>query len=112
MIIQIQLLLILLTPFGISTSQKIIQLEGVYQGHVQEGYSFCYKTITGFEETIVFNEILSVILEKHPLNTDKLIGEHFIISFVNNVIIEKKRKKVVSTILRLQKPVTEQYLRK
>ncbi len=114
MTIQIKLSLIALIFFTIGYSQeinRIEQLEGVYQGRIKGGYSFCYKTVSGFEEILVFNEILSVILEKYPLHTDKHIGENFIISFTKDIIIDKKKSREVSTILRLQKLVPGQHLR-
>ncbi len=114
MTIRIKLFLILLTSFGISTPQEINrigELEGVYQGQVEGGYSFCCKTSSGFEEALVFNEILSVILEKYPLYIDKHVGQNFIISFTKDIIIEEKRSKEVSTIIRLQKLVSGQHLR-
>ncbi|SHJ09549.1 hypothetical protein [Aquimarina spongiae] len=108
MTLQIKLFLIALISFTIGYSQeinRIEQLQGVYQGRVEGGYSFCCKTVSGFDEILVFNEVLSVILEKYPLHTDKHIGENFIISFTKDIIIEKKKSREVSTILRLQKLV-------
>ncbi len=105
----------MLSSFAISHSQEINrigQLEGVYQGRVEEGYSFCCKTASGFEKILVFNEILSVVLEKYPLHIDKHVGEDFIISFTKDIIIEEKRSREVSTILRLQKLAPGQHLRK
>ncbi|TSE08364.1 hypothetical protein [Aquimarina algiphila] len=112
---RIKLFLMMLISYVISPSQEINQirqLEGVYQGQVEGGYSFCYKTAYGFERILVFNEILSVILEKYPLHIDKHVGENFIISFTKNIIIEGKKNREVSTVLRLQKLVPRQYLRK
>ncbi len=115
MTIQIKLFLIALMSFTICHSQeinRIEQLEGVYQGRVEGGYSFCCKTVSGFDEILVFNEVLSVILEKYPLHIDKHIGENFIISFTKDIIIEGKKNREVSTVLRLQKLVPGQHLRK
>ncbi|PKV48061.1 hypothetical protein ATE84_0044 [Aquimarina sp. MAR_2010_214] len=115
MTIQIKLFLIALMSFTICHSQEINQirqLERVYQGQVEGGYSFCYKTAFGFERILVFNEVLSVILEKYPLHIDKHVGENFIISFTKDIIIEGKKNREVTTILRLQKLVPEQHLRK
>ncbi len=109
---RIKLLLILLNSFFISPSQEINQirqLEGIYQGQVEEGYSFCYKTASGFEKTLVINEILSVILEKYPLHINTYVGENFIISFTKDTIIEEKRSREISTILRLQKLVPRRH---
>ncbi|MFD2561218.1 hypothetical protein [Aquimarina rubra] len=112
---RIKLLLVLLISFGISTSQEmneISKIEGVYQGQVEDGYSFCYKTGSGLEKTWVFNEVLSVILERHLLHPDKEIGDNFIISFIKHTVIDKEMTYEVSTILRLQKLVPGQHLRK
>ncbi len=113
MTIQIKLFLIALMSFTICHSQEINQirqLEGVYQGQVEGGYSFCCKTESGSERILVFKEILNVILEKHPLHIDKLVGQKFIISFTKDIIIEGKGSREVWTILRLQKLVPGQHL--
>ncbi|GAA4275741.1 hypothetical protein GCM10022259_04650 [Aquimarina mytili] len=104
--------LISLAIFPTQEINQIRQLEGVYQGQVEGGYSFCYKTASGFERILVFNEVLSVILEKYPLHIDKHVGENFIISFTKNIIIEGKKNREVSTVLRLQKLVPGQHIRK
>ncbi|MBQ0733322.1 hypothetical protein [Aquimarina celericrescens] len=113
MTLRIKLFLIMLTSFAISPSQginQIQQLEGVYEGRVEEGYSFCCKTASGFEKILIFNEILSVIQEKYPLHNNKHIGENFIISFSKDTVVEEKRSREVSIILRLQKLVPGQHL--
>ncbi len=105
----------MLISFAISHSQEINQiehLEGVYQGQVEGDYLFCCKTASGFERILVFNEILSVILEKYPLHIDKHVGESFIISFIKDIIIEKKKSRELSTVIRLQKLVPGQHLQK
>ncbi len=115
MTLRIKLFLMMLISFAIFSSQEINQigqLEGVYQGQVEGGYSFCCKTVSGFDEILVFNEVLSVILEKYPLHIDKYVGENFIISFTKDIIIEGKKNREVTTILRLQKLVPGQHLRK
>ncbi|KAA1243585.1 hypothetical protein [Aquimarina sp. RZ0] len=109
---RIQLFLIILASFAMSPSQetnRIKQLEGGYQGRVENGYSFCFKTASGFEKTMVFNEILSVILEKYPLHIDTHIGENFIISFTRDIRTEEKGSREVSTIIRLQSIVLGQH---
>ncbi len=97
----------MLILYTISYSQgevnQLRQLEALYQGQVGDGYSFCYKSGSGLEKIVVFDEILSVILKKYPLHSDKHVGENFLISFTRDSIIEEKTKKEVSTILRLQK---------
>ncbi|GAA4273156.1 hypothetical protein GCM10022258_24500 [Aquimarina gracilis] len=103
--------LISLAIFPSQGTSQIKKIEGVFLGRVENGYSFCCKTVSGFDEILVFNEVLSVILEKYPLHTDKHIGENFIISFTKDIIIEKKKSREVLTILRLQKLVPGQHLR-
>ncbi len=112
--IQITLLLLSLTSLFIYPFQEIEKIEkeeGVYEGHDNYGYSFCCKTEDGFESILIFNEILSVVLEKHPLHINKHIGQNFIISFTKDVIIEEKGSREVSTIIRLQKLVSGQHFR-
>ncbi len=111
----ITLLLLNLVSLSISPSQEIERIEkveGVYQGRVNYGYSFCYKTESGLERTLVFNEILSVILEKYPLYINKHVGQNFIISFTKDIIMEEKGSREVSTIIHLQKLVSGHHLRK
>ncbi len=110
---QITLLILTLTLFVVFPYQKIEgieKLEGIYQGRIEDGYSFCCKTESGSERILVFKEILNVILEKHPLHIDKLVGQKFIISFTKDIIIEGKGSREVWTILRLQKLVSGQHL--
>ncbi len=112
---QITLLILTLTSFVVFPYQKIEgieKLEGIYQGRIEDGYSFCYKTESGLERTIVFNEILSIILEKYPLYINKHVGQNFIISFTKDIIMEEKGSREVSTIIRLQKLVSGHHLRK
>ncbi len=115
MTIQIKLLLVLLISFGISTSQEmneISQIEGVYQGRVEDGYSFCHKTASGLEKTLIFDEILPVILERNLLHPDKDIGDNFSISFIKHTVIDNEITTEVSTIIRLQKLAPGQHLEK
>ncbi|MEK6153550.1 hypothetical protein WIW50_09830 [Flavobacteriaceae bacterium 3-367] len=110
---QITLFLIILSSFVISPSQEtnqIGQIEGVYLGRVEGGYSFCCKTGPEVEGILVFNEVLSVILKKHPLHFDKHIGENFIISFTKDVMVWHDGSKEISTIIRLQKLMPGQHL--
>ena len=107
------LLFISLIPLAISPSQgtsQIKEIEGVFLGRIEEGYSFCCKTVSGFEEILVFNEVLSVILEKYPLHEDKHIGENFIISFIEHVGVWEDDNKETSTVIRLQKLAPGQHL--
>ena len=94
-------------PEGTSQIKKI---EGVFLGRVEDGYSFCGKTALGMEEIVIFDEILSVILEKYPLNEDKHIGENFIISFIEKVRVREDDGKETSTVIRLQKLNPGQHL--
>ena len=103
---QIALSLLFLTSFFICNSQgsqQINKVEGIYLGRVEGGYSFCCKTSLGIEEMVVFDEILSVILEKYPLHMDEHVGENFMISFVENVVVRDSGSEGVSTVIRLQK---------
>lgn len=103
---RIVLFFLFLTSLGSSPSQGINQIkkvEGVFIGHSEGGYSFCGKTPLGIEEIVVFDEILSVILEKYPLHNDKHVGENFVISFVGNVGNGEDSRTDTSTIIRLQK---------
>ncbi|MEM1339107.1 MAG: hypothetical protein AAGF96_15210 [Bacteroidota bacterium] len=105
---KIILSLLFLTSFSISVSQgltKIKQVEGIYLGRFEEGYSFCCKTAPGIEEVVVFDEILSVILEKYALHMDEHIGINFTISFVKNVMVRGNGSEEISTVIRLQKPM-------
>ncbi|WP_422859907.1 hypothetical protein ACOKFD_03055 [Flagellimonas sp. S174] len=100
------LFIILLGLFSISPAQEvngIRQVEGVYLGYVEGGYSFCSKTEPGMEEIVVFDEILSVILEKYPLHTNEHVGKNFRISFIKTTMGGKDGREGISTILRLQK---------
>lgn len=109
---QIALSLLFLTSFSISVSQgltQIKQVEGIYLGRVEEGYSFCCKTAPGIEEIVVFDEILSVILEKYPLHMDEHVGGNFMISFVENVIVKNSGSEEISTVIRLQKLIPGQH---
>nr|WP_298995543.1 hypothetical protein [uncultured Allomuricauda sp.] len=94
-------------PQGTSQIKKV---EGIFLGRVEDGYSFCGKTALGVEEIVVFDEILSVILEKYPLHEDKHIGENFIISFVENVRVWEDNSEETSTVIRLQKLIPGQHL--
>lgn len=107
------LIFIFLISSGISSTQeasKIKKIEGVFLGRVENGYSFCGKTALATEEIVVFDEILSVILEKYPLHEDKHIGENFIISFTEHVGVWEDDKKETSTVIRLQKLMPGQHL--
>ena len=76
--IRTMLFFISLIPLPISPSQgmsQINEIEGVFLWCVQDGYSICGKTALAMEEIVVFDEILSVILEKYPLHEDKHIEE-------------------------------------
>lgn len=111
--IRTMLFFISLIPLAISPSQgmsQINEIEGVFLGRVENGYSFCGKTALAMEEIVVFDEILSVILEKYPLHEDKHIGENFIISFIENVGVREDDNKVTSTVIRLQKLASGQHL--
>lgn len=103
---KITLFLIFVASFAISSSQgvkRINQVEGVYLGRVEDGYSFCCKTGSGIEQIIVFDEVLSVILEKHPLHLDEQVGENFMVSFVKNFMVGENSSAEILTIVRLQK---------
>jgi len=91
-------------------TRQIEKIEGVFLGRVEDGYSFCGKTALSMEEIVVFDEILSVILEKYPLHEDKQIGENFIISFIQNVGVLEDINKKTSTVIRLQKLAPGQHL--
>lgn len=107
------LIFIYLISLGISPTQETSQIkkiEGVFLGRVGDGYSFCGKVTLGMEEIVVFDEILSVILEKYPLHEDKHIGENFIIWFIENVRVLEDGKKETSTVIRLQKLMPGQHL--
>lgn len=107
------LIFISLISLGISPTQetrRIKKIEGFFLGHVEDGYSFCGQTALAMEEIVVFDEILSVILEKYPLHEDKHIGENFIISFTEHIGVGKDDKKETSTVIRLQKLMPGQHL--
>ena len=109
----ITLFLTILSSFAISPPQvtsQIKKIEGVFLGRVEDGYSFCGKTALAMEEIVVFDEILSVILEKYPLHEDKHIGEKFIISFIGHVGVCEDDIKETSTVIRLQKLMPGQHL--
>ncbi|MFH6604463.1 hypothetical protein ACEZ3G_13305 [Maribacter algicola] len=111
--IRTMLFFISLIPLAIAPSQGISQIneiEGVFLGCVEDGYSFCGKTALAMEEIVVFDEILSVILEKYPLHEDKHIGENFIISFIEHVEVWEDDGKEISTLIRLQKLMSGQHL--
>ncbi len=104
--------LLFLISFSISVSQgsnQINKVEGIYLGRVEGGYSFCCKTAPGIEEMVVFDEILSVILEKYPLHMDEHVGENFMISFVENVMVRDSGSEGISTVIRLQKLLPGQH---
>ncbi|NAY91208.1 hypothetical protein GTQ34_04685 [Muricauda sp. JGD-17] len=108
------LFFIFLTSLAIFPHQgmdQIKKVEGVFLGRVENGYSFCCKTALSKEEIVVFDEILSVILEKYPLHTDKHIGENFIISFIENNRVWEDSSKKISTVIRLQKLMPGQHLK-
>ena len=103
---QIIILILVLSFCAICHSQQtnsIDQLEAVYEGYTEEGYLFCHVKRTGNKQIIIFNNILSVILEKYPLHTDVFIGIKFIISFTTKSTFDKEGQKQTSTILRLQR---------
>ena len=107
------LFLIIMTSLAIAPHQgtdQINKVEGIFIGRVEDGYSFCCKTEQGEEKIIVFDEILSVILEKYPLNEDKHRGENFIISFIGNIELWESDSEKKSTIIRLEKLVPGQHL--
>lgn len=107
------LLLISLIPLAISPPQgtsQIKKIEGVFLGRVEDGYSFCGQTALAMDEIVVFDEILSVILEKYPLHEDKHIGENFIISFIEHVGVWEDDNEETSTVIRLQKLPPGQHL--
>ncbi len=107
------LFFIFLTTLAIPPHQGIDQIkkvEGVFFGRVEDGYSFCCKTALGMEEIVVFDEILSVILEKYPLHIDKHVGGNFIISFIENVKVWEDDIEETSTVIRLQKLMPGQHL--
>lgn len=100
------LFFISLISLGIFPSQatgQIKKIEGVFLGRVEDRYSFCDKTVLGTEEIVVFDEVLSVILEKYPLHEDTYIGKNFIISFIENDRVWEDHHRVTSTVIRLQK---------
>lgn len=102
-------ILAIFPPQGTSQIKKV---EGVYLGHLEDGYSFCVKTTMDMEEIVVFDEILSIILEKYPLHEDKHIGENFIISFVESEMTMDNGSIEKSTIIRLQKLLPGQHLKR
>jgi len=102
--------LISLAIFPPQGTSQIKKIEGVYLGRVEDGYSFCGKTALAMEEIVVFDKILSVILEKYPLHEDKHIGENFIISFVEHVGVWEDDNKETSTVIRLQKLMPGKHL--
>ena len=104
--------LLFLTSFSFSVSKRsnqIMQVEGIYLGRVEEGYSFCCKTAPGIEEIIVFDEILSVIIERYSLYMDEHVGENFIISFNKSLIAKENGSNEVTTVIRLQKTFLGQH---
>ena len=110
---RIVLFFILLSSFALSQPQGINQIkkvEGVFIGRSEGGYSFCSKTALGIEEILVFDEVLSVILETYPVHDDKHIGENFIISFIENNRVWEDSSKKTSTVIRLQKLMPGQHL--
>ena len=109
---QIALSLLFLTSLSFSVSRgstQIKQVEGIYLGRVEGGYSFCCKTALGIEEMVVFDEILSVILERYPLHMDEHVGENFMISFVENVMVWDSGSEEISTVIRLRKLLPGQH---
>jgi len=84
-------------------SQEINKVEGIYLGLVEGGYSFCLITASGIEEEVVFDEILSVILEKYPLHEAEYVGESFKISYVKNIMVRDTGSEKIVTVIRLQK---------
>ncbi|AWX43734.1 hypothetical protein HME9304_00725 [Flagellimonas maritima] len=108
------LIFIFLISLGISPIQETSQIkkiEGVFLGRAENGYSFCGKTALGMEQIVIFDEVLSVILEKYPLHEDKYIGENFIISFIESIMIWRDDKEKTSTVIRLQKLMPGQHLK-
>ena len=104
--------LLFLASFSFSVSKRsnqIMQVEGIYLGRVEEGYSFCCKTTPGIEEIVVFDEILSVILEKYPLHGDEHVGGNFMISFVENAMVRDSGSEEISTVIRLQELIRGQH---
>ncbi|WP_299170624.1 hypothetical protein [uncultured Allomuricauda sp.] len=111
--IRTMLVFISLISLGIPLTQQTSQIkkiEGVFLGRVENGYSFCGKAVLGKEEIVVFDKVLSVILEKYPLHEDKYIGENFIISFIESVMIWGDGAEETSTVIRLQKLIPGQHL--
>ena len=103
--------LLFLTSFSFSVSKRsnqIMQVEGIYLGRVEEGYSFCCKTAPGIEEIVVFDEILSVIIERYSLYMDEHVGESFKISYVINPMLGNPSGDGIVTIIRLQKLIRGQ----
>lgn len=89
-------------------SQQINKVEGIYLGRVEDGYSFCRITASGIEEEVVFDEILSVILEKYPLHRAEYVGESFKISYVKNIMVRDTGSEEIVTVIRLQKIIQVQ----
>ena len=105
-IMRISLLFMALTTLAAlspcSEKDKFKKVEGVYIGHLENGYFFCCKTKAGGEEVVVFDRVLSVILESYALQVDQHIGENFIISFTNDVMVRFEGKEEISTIIHLE----------
>ncbi|XLS30824.1 hypothetical protein ACJD0Z_08320 [Flavobacteriaceae bacterium M23B6Z8] len=106
------LFLIFLMIYPYQGASQIEKVEGVYLGHLEKGYSFCYKTSVDTEEIIVFDEILSVILEKYPLHENKYLEQNFIVSFITNDRNSEIENKKTTTVVRLQKLLPGQHLLK
>ena len=98
--------MLFLTSFSSSVtkdSNQIEQVNGVYLGRTGNGFSFNCKTNPKTEKTIVFNEILSVILEMYPLHKDEYLGTRFTVSYIKSNMVLDGTGEEITTVVRLQK---------
>ena len=63
--------------------------EGVYDGKEDYGYNFLGLNSEGDEYTMTFHNIDATVLKSFDLNSDKLIGSKFSVTFFTKIIVEK-----------------------
>ncbi|MEM5563842.1 hypothetical protein WNY78_01940 [Psychroserpens sp. AS72] len=72
-----------------NTLQDTITFEGVYDGHEDYGYNFIETSEDGDEFTMTLQRIDESLLKSFDLNTDKLIGSKFSVTYTTEIETEK-----------------------
>lgn len=103
---------VLLFSLLVLTSAKNIQdkqtFEGVYDGKEDYGYNFIGVNEVGDEYTMTFHEIGSELLKYFDLNSEKLIGTKFSVTYTTIIETEEdedgyEEETETNTIVALKK---------